>query len=256
MSKTKHCKERSNKYKEQQWDQWFEKSNNSTEDECKKGKISTIKFINPITDHQRRFVKSIKNNFITFGVGYPGTGKTLLALHTAIYLFNSEESNIDKILYVRANVGAAFEKEIGALPGELQDKTLFMADPIMDNLLEFMTESSAKLAIQAEKIQVRPVDLARGRSLSNAIIIIEEAQNIPMKYLAMLITRASMGSKLIIIGDTQQVDLVRHESGLTTCINKLKPLESKIPMEIVLFNNINDIQRHPHLQEIIVSLMS
>lgn len=262
MSKSKRRREQQREqivYREKEWESWFEKSKshnyNLTEDDCKRGKINTNKYIKPKTVRQREFIRNIKNNFITFGVGYAGTGKTLLALHTGISLFNNEESNISKILYVRPNVDANFEKSLGALPGELQDKTMFMKDPIIDNLLEFMTESTARMALQTEKIEVRPVNMLRGRSLADAIIIVEEAQNIPLKYLSMLITRASHGSKVIIIGDTAQIDLnIEQESGLDKCITRLKPLEFSSPVAFTFFNSIQDIQRNQYLSEIIVAL--
>lgn len=222
------------------------------------GKIQTTKFITPKTTHQRRFVDSIKNNFITLGVGYPGTGKTLLALHTGVCLVNSQQSSINKIIYVRANVCASFERSMGYLPGELGDKTLFMADPIMDNLTEFMTEQSAKFAVQKEKIVVRPVDMLRGRSFRDCVIIIEEAQNIPAEYIKMLLTRAGENSKIILIGDMEQVDLKGFPSGLKDCLQRLMPLKDEgiIPMGVILFDNPEDIQRNAFLSAIIEAYAS
>lgn len=235
-----------------EFNSWVRETVSVSEKANIKGKIETKKFIKPRTHHQRRFVQNIKDNFISFGVGHPGTGKTLLALHTGVFLLNNDNNPIERLLYVRANVGASFEKGMGYLPGELKDKTMFMADPILDNLYEFMTESSAKLAIQSEKIAVRPVDFLRGRSLSNTVIIIEEAQNIPLEYLFMLITRAGDNSKLVIIGDTQQIDLKKENSGLSECIKRLQSIDC-VPIGYTFFDNPNDIQRHRYLQDIVAA---
>ena len=185
----------------------FSFENNLLEMPYKHSKIQTKKLIKPRTLNQSMFVESLKNNKITFGIGAAGCGKSLLAIHTGIVELNSEASPIEKIIYVRANVGCDDENDIGALPGELQDKVTPLAYPVYDNCREFMEDSAVKCLFEFEKIEVLPVAYLRGRSFANCFVIVDEAQNLTKTGMKTILTRMSHGSRLVLIGDPEQCDL-------------------------------------------------
>ena len=173
----------------------------------KNSKIQTTKFIKPITRNQKRFVDSIKQNHFTFGIGAAGCGKSLLALHSAICALNTEEEQIEKIIYVRANVGCKDEMEVGALPGELESKVTPLAYPIYDSCREFMNEVAVKALFEFEKIEVLPVSFLRGRSFAKTFVIVDEAQNLTKAGFTTVLTRRSHNSKMVLVGDPQQSDI-------------------------------------------------
>jgi phosphate starvation-inducible PhoH-like protein len=177
-------------------------------------KIETSKFIKPVNVHQKQFVKSMKNNQLTIGSGEAGSGKTLLALFTAVQLINNPESPIEKILYVRANVDDGEERSIGALPGDLLDKVRHLAYPILDNLELFMKPTTIDTLLEEEKIEVLPYAMMRGRSFHNRFIIVDEAQNLNAKQLKTTLTRIAEGSKMVLIGDPTQCDIDPIKNGL------------------------------------------
>lgn len=178
------------------------------------GKIETTKYIRPVNVHQKQFVKSIKNNILTLGSGEAGTGKSLLALFTGIQLLNDPESSIYKIIYVRANIEDNEEKDLGAMPGELADKTRFLAYPVLDNLEVFMKKEAIEYSLESCKIEVLPLMMMRGRSFHNTYVILDEAQNCTKKQLKTLMTRLCEDSKLVIIGDPTQCDIDSFKNGL------------------------------------------
>lgn len=174
----------------------------------KYSKVKTEELIKPITKNQKLFVKSIAQNKYTFGVGMAGCGKTLLALYEGIKLLNHDESPVEKIYYVRANIdGVDEEVEIGSLPGEVGEKLTPLAAPIYDSCREFMRESDAKALFTFGKIEVLPTAYLRGRSFSNAYIIVDEAQNLKKGKIKTALTRLSHDSKMVLIGDPHQCDL-------------------------------------------------
>lgn len=178
----------------------------------KYSKVKTEELIKPITRNQKLFVKSIAQNKYTFGVGMAGCGKTLLALHEFICMLNKPDSPIEKIYYIRANIdGVDEETEIGSLPGELGEKLTPLAAPIYDSCREFMRESDAKALFTFGKIEVLPTAYLRGRSFSNAGVIVDEAQNLTKGKTKTALTRLSHGSKMILTGDPSQCDLLRDE---------------------------------------------
>lgn len=178
------------------------------------GKIETTKYIRPVNVHQKQFVKSIKNNILTIASGEAGTGKSLLALFTGIQLLNDPESSIYKIIYVRANIEDQEEKDLGAMPGELADKTRFLAYPVLDNLEVFMKKEAIEYSLESCKIEVLPLMMMRGRSFHNTYVILDEAQNCTKKQLKTLMTRLCEDSKLVIIGDPTQCDIDPFKNGL------------------------------------------
>lgn len=220
----------------------------STDQEISKKSISAA---NP---HQREYIKSIKHNVLTIASGSSGTGKTLLALYTGVWMINSQTNqyNIKKILYVRSNVGLSEEKEIGFLPGGLDSKMMLLSMPILDNLREFLPENKVQDLFRNKQIEISTLAMIRGRSLSNTLIILDEAQNASPNSIKTLLTRISYNSKIIITGDTSQTDIefdpnkYKH-NGLVDCINRFKDLED---VGIVSFSK-EDIIRHPIIPHIL-----
>lgn len=192
--------------------------------------IKTTTLIKPKTVNQAAYIRSIKNNIITLAHGSPGTGKTLLALHTAVQLLNDENSNIEKIIYIRSNVGMSQERDLGAMPGGFGDKVSLLALPVLDNLIEFMDETQAKFLVSEEcnKLEVTTISYLRGRSLNNAIIIVDESQNCTPDTIKTILTRLGVSSKLVLLGDRKQRDLAAKYctlDGLGDAITRLYDIE-------------------------------
>lgn len=211
--------------------------------------IKTHTHITAKTSNQARFVKSLKNNTITFGYGDPGTGKSLLALYNGVSFINNPSSPIERIIYIRPNVGVKNERDVGFLKGSLLEKLYPLAAPALDNLIEFMSESDSKAMVEFERIVPLTVALIRGRSFRNSFIIIDEAQNISIDGLKACITRISEGSKMAIIGDVDQADLSELicENGLSDGITRFAGLDN---LGIIRFDK-TDIQRHPIISDVL-----
>jgi phosphate starvation-inducible PhoH-like protein len=184
------------------------------------------------THGQKELVKSIRWNDITIGVGVAGTGKTSATLETAIRLLNDENSPIERIVYIRANVGLKGEKELGALPGDLREKVDHLSYPVRDNLAEFMGEGEINALFDLGKIEVTPISNLRGRSLSRAVIVLDEAQNCSYHTLKTVITRLGYESKLILIGDPDQCDIDLNNSKWNGFIDKTQSTLTRLKNSI------------------------
>ena len=209
----------------------------------------THTFIRPATENQRAFVKNIKRNTITIADGVPGCGKTLLALHTAITMINAPENGLERIIYVRPNVGVKDERDVGYLKGSLLEKIWPLAAPVLDNLITFMSEGDAKAAIENEHIIPTVVSLIRGRSFRNSLIIVDEAQNISINGLKAVLTRVAENSKVVVIGDLGQADLgeLSAPNGLADALHIFVGLDD---VAITRFEP-EDIQRHRIIQHVL-----
>ncbi len=217
--------------------------------------IPTIEHVRPQTENQRKFVKFMKqNNSVVICLGVPGSGKTLLALYTAIQLYNSPDSEIDTIYYVRSNVGTKDESELGALPGTLKaidGKLAHLVYPITSNLTVFMRPADAKALLEFEKIQVMTVSNARGITFRNSFVIVDEIQNLSKAGLKTILTRIGQNSKMVLIGDPDQTDL---DSNLKLNISPIQEAASKlksIPGVGTVNMTKEDIIRHPIIQNIL-----
>ena len=187
-------------------------NDNVLEFNYKKSSVKTNTFIKPCTKNQREFITSIKHNKFTFGIGMAGCGKTLLSLFEGIRYLNSDETLINKIYYIRANIdGVDEESSIGALPGEFEEKMSPLAAPIYDSCREFMSDSDAKALFQFGKIEVLPLAYLRGRSFANSFVIVDEAQNLTVGKLKTAITRLSHDSRMVLVGDPSQCDLKQDQ---------------------------------------------
>ena len=196
------------------------------------------------TAGQRHYVKAMRNNSIVIGVGPAGTGKTYLAVALAVTAYKNHE--VDKIILTRPAVEAG--ERLGFLPGDLQTKVDPYLRPLYDALQEmFGVENYAKL-LEKGVIEVAPLAYMRGRTLSNAYIILDEAQNTTREQMKMFLTRMGEGSKIVVTGDVTQIDLPSSvKSGLKDCMEVLDGVED---VEIVRLTH-KDVVRHKLVQDIV-----
>lgn len=200
--------------------------------------------VKPKTFGQKEYVDSIKNNMITFGLGPAGTGKTYLAMAMAITAFKNGEVN--KIILTRPAIEAG--EKLGFLPGDLQSKIDPYLRPLYDALYQIMGAESFFKNSERGLIEVAPLAYMRGRTLDNAFIILDEAQNTTPSQMKMFLTRIGFGSKVVITGDRSQKDLGRDvKSGLDIAIKVIKGIEG------ISINTLTskDVVRHPLVQKIV-----
>ena len=193
---------------------------------------------------QKRYIDSIRKNTVTFGIGPAGTGKTYLAVSQAVASYKSKE--FEKILLTRPAVEAG--EKLGFLPGDLQTKVDPYLRPLYDALQEmFGVENYLKL-MEKGIIEIAPLAYMRGRTLNNAFIILDEAQNTTKEQMKMFLTRMGEGSKMVINGDISQIDLPEgKKSGLIHASKILKDIEG---IDII-YLTFKDIVRHPLVMEIV-----
>ena len=193
---------------------------------------------------QKKYVDAIKKNTVVFGVGPAGTGKTYLAVCLAVSAFKGKQ--VEKIILTRPAVEAG--EKLGFLPGDLQTKVDPYLRPLYDALQEmFGLETYAKL-MEKGSIEIAPLAYMRGRTLSNAFIILDEAQNTTCEQMKMFLTRMGDGSKMVITGDVTQIDLPEgKKSGLKHAISILKNIEG---IETVTLT-AKDVVRHPLVMQIV-----
>lgn len=193
---------------------------------------------------QRRYVQSIEKNSVVFGIGPAGTGKTYLAVALAVRAYKAKK--IEKIILTRPAVEAG--ERLGFLPGDLQNKVDPYLRPLYDALQEmFGLETYAKL-LERGVIEIAPLAYMRGRTLSNAFIILDEAQNTTREQMKMFLTRMGEGSRIVVTGDITQIDLPSDKaSGLIHAINVLEG----VPDIDVVHLTHRDVVRHKIVQNII-----
>lgn len=200
--------------------------------------------VKPKTLGQKAYVDSIRNNMITFGIGPAGTGKTYLAMAMAITAFKNEE--VGRIILTRPAIEAG--EKLGFLPGDLQSKIDPYLRPLYDALYQIMGADSFVKNSEKGLIEVAPLAYMRGRTLDNAYIILDEAQNTTPSQMKMFLTRIGFGSKVVITGDRTQKDLPKDQvSGLDTAIKVL----SKIDDIAFCTLTSQDVVRHPLVQKIV-----
>ncbi len=200
--------------------------------------------VKPKTLGQKKYVDAIKNDMITFGLGPAGTGKTYLAMAMAITSFKQNEVN--RIILTRPAIEAG--EKLGFLPGDLQSKIDPYLRPLYDALYEIMGADSFIKNSEKGLIEVAPLAYMRGRTLDNAFIILDEAQNTTPAQMKMFLTRIGFGSKVVITGDSTQKDLPAGAvSGLDVAVNVVKDLEG---ISICTLTS-RDVVRHPLVQKIV-----
>ena len=204
----------------------------------------TGKPIKPKTLGQKYYVEQIRQKMIVFGLGPAGTGKTYLAMAMAITAFKNEQ--VGRIILTRPAIEAG--EKLGFLPGDLQSKIDPYLRPLYDALYQIMGAESFQRNMEKGLIEVAPLAYMRGRTLDNAFIILDEAQNTTPAQMKMFLTRIGFGSKVIVTGDRTQKDLPRDQvSGLDVAMKVLKDVED---ISFVFLDN-NDVVRHPLVQKIV-----
>ena len=200
--------------------------------------------IKPKTRGQQKYVNQIQEKMMVFGIGPAGTGKTYLAMAMAITAFKNEE--VSRIILTRPAIEAG--EKLGFLPGDLQSKVDPYLRPLYDALYQIMGAESFQKNMEKGLIEVAPLAYMRGRTLDNAFIILDEAQNTTPAQMKMFLTRIGFGSKAVITGDATQKDLAPGaKSGLDVALRVLKNIEDIGICELTS----KDVVRHPLVQRIV-----
>jgi phosphate starvation-inducible PhoH-like protein len=194
--------------------------------------------------NQRQYLENIGTNDLTFGIGPAGTGKTYLAVASAVQALHS--GAVRRIVLVRPAVEAG--ERLGFLPGDLAQKVDPYLRPMYDALYEMMGFDRVARSVERQVIEVAPLAFMRGRSLNDSFVILDEAQNTTVEQMKMFLTRLGFGSKAVVTGDITQVDLPRNQrSGLRHAIEILRGVEGVA----FTFFNARDVVRHPLVQRIV-----
>ena len=200
--------------------------------------------IKPKTIGQKEYVASIRNRDIVFGIGPAGTGKTYIAVAMAINALKNKE--VQKIILARPAVEAG--ENLGFLPGDLQDKVDPYLRPLYDGLYEILGRDNALRLKEKEVIEVVPLAYMRGRTLDDAFIILDEAQNTTQEQMKMFLTRMGFGSKVVVTGDVTQIDLPKgKKSGLVEAVRILKKVRG---IDFCFLTDV-DVVRHEMVNKII-----
>ncbi|MFY2557298.1 PhoH family protein [Corallococcus terminator] len=207
-------------------------------------KSSGNRQIAPKSIAQKRYVDAIRAHDIVFGVGPAGTGKTYLAMAMAVAFL--QERKVKRIILARPAVEAG--EKLGFLPGDLQEKVNPYLRPLYDALHDMMAVERAATLVEEGVVEVAPLAFMRGRTLNDAFVILDEAQNTTVEQMKMFLTRLGYNSKAVITGDVTQVDLPTGKmSGLNHARTVLKNIEG---IHFAEFSDV-DVVRHPLVQEVI-----
>ncbi len=202
------------------------------------------KVIKPRTVHQYELVKSVKKNDLVFAIGPAGTGKTYVAIALAVKAF--KERLVKKIILTRPAVEAG--EQLGFLPGDMKEKLDPYLQPLYDGLVDMLPKKKLEEMYDEQLIEVAPLAYMRGRTLENAFVILDEAQNTSDSQLKMFLTRMGQNSKFIVTGDITQIDLPHHKkSGLVHALDLFRG----IPGIDFIFFDKGDVVRHPIVRKII-----
>jgi phosphate starvation-inducible PhoH-like protein len=202
------------------------------------------KYIKPKTDLQCRYLEAISKKVINFGIGPAGTGKTYLAVAMAVQALENEE--VSRLILTRPAVEAG--EKLGFLPGDLSQKVDPYLRPVYDALYEMLGFDKVEKLIARHVIEVAPLAYMRGRTLNNAFVILDEAQNTTPAQMKMFLTRIGFGSRAVVTGDITQTDLPdKHDSGLRHSMDILKRIDA---IGFTYFSS-EDVVRHPLVQNIV-----
>ena len=198
----------------------------------------------PKSVNQRRYLDSIEQHDIVFGIGPAGTGKTYLAMAQAVAFLIAKR--VSRIILARPAVEAG--EKLGFLPGDLQEKVNPYLRPLYDALYDMMEIERADRLLERGTIEVAPIAFMRGRTLNDAFVILDEAQNTTSEQMKMFLTRLGYGSKAVITGDITQIDLpTARQSGLVEAMKVVGNVEG---ISFIHFDE-KDVVRHPLVQQIV-----
>jgi len=207
-------------------------------------KTFTGKPIYAKTINQTQYIKAINSKDLVFSIGPAGTGKTYIAVVNA--LAKLREGQIKKIILTRPAVEAG--ESLGFLPGDLKEKVDPYLRPLYDALYEVLGKKQIEDLIEKGIIEIAPLAYMRGRTLENAYVILDEAQNTTYNQMKLFLTRLGFNSKMVVTGDITQIDLPKKiESGL---VNSIKLLDGVAGIEIIRFERV-DVIRHPLVQKVL-----
>jgi phosphate starvation-inducible PhoH-like protein len=202
------------------------------------------RYVRPRTDGQARYVRAMREHDLTICVGPAGTGKTWLAVGMAVSLLR--QALVKKIVLVRPAVEAG--ERLGFLPGDIVAKVNPYLRPLFDALNDMMEPEQVKRYMDNDIIEIVPLAFMRGRTLNQAVIILDEGQNTTIPQMKMFLTRMGNGSKIIVTGDITQVDLPKQtRSGLIDVIHRLRDIDRIA----VIYLDEHDIVRNPLVQQIL-----
>lgn len=200
----------------------------------------------PRTAGQKTYVQAIQSHDITFGVGPAGTGKTYLAVASAVAALKQEK--VRRLILTRPAVEAG--EALGFLPGDLQEKILPYLRPLYDALHDLLEPDELQKLMDKNIIEIAPLAYMRGRTLSGSFVILDEAQNTTAEQMLMFLTRLGLGSRCVVTGDVTQIDLPRNKlSGLVEAVAALRDVDG-IGMH---FFTEKDVVRHPLVQAVILA---
>lgn len=200
--------------------------------------------ISPRNPNQARMVASFRDNDLTFALGPAGTGKTYIAIALAVAALKNKEAR--RLILSRPAVEAG--EKLGFLPGDMKDKIDPYLQPLYDALEDMLPAVKLKEYLETGTIQIAPLAFMRGRTLNDAVIILDEAQNTTTHQMKMFLTRLGMNAKMVITGDITQIDLPRHtRSGLMQALNILRDVKG---IGLIEYEK-KDIVRHPLVQRIV-----
>ncbi|APG48256.1 PhoH family protein [Phaeobacter porticola] len=202
------------------------------------------KLVEPRTDAQKAYVQSLFENELAFGIGPAGTGKTYLAVAVGVSMFIT--GHVDKIILSRPAVEAG--EKLGYLPGDMKDKVDPYMQPLYDALNDFLPGKQLAKLLEEKQIEIAPLAFMRGRTLSNAFVVLDEAQNATTMQMKMFLTRLGEGSRMVITGDRSQVDLPR---GVSSGLADAERLLNAIPKISFNYFTSRDVVRHPLVAAII-----
>ena len=203
----------------------------------------TKRRVNPKSTNQRRYLEAIEKYDIVFGVGPAGTGKTYLAMAQAVSYLLAKK--VSRIILARPAVEAG--EKLGFLPGDLQEKVNPYLRPLYDALYDMMDVERATRLVERGTIEVAPIAFMRGRTLNDAFVILDEAQNTTSEQMKMFLTRLGFGSKAVVTGDVTQIDLPQGKSGLVDALKIVKDVEG---LGFIYFDE-KDVVRHKLVQQIV-----
>ena len=199
--------------------------------------------VRPKTQGQRRYIEAIRDNVITFGVGPAGTGKSWLAVAMAVQALHRSE--VERIILTRPAVEAG--ERLGFLPGDLMAKIDPYLRPLYDALYDMVDPEGAQRLLERNIVEVAPLAFMRGRTLNGSFIILDEAQNATQEQMKMFLTRIGFGSKVVVTGDTSQVDVAGNRSGLAGLERILTGIDQ---LKFVHLTS-RDVVRHRIVQDIV-----